>query len=125
MRGDGVMLYDWEKQFLTPPEENRIVMQTHRTVQLSDDELCLRLQGEAMPETAPLECANRNKRRKASPFFQAVNAQVSILAHHRRKLPKPDAAALQQRPILFAVIMENQHFQPVNGKPHVRPFFQQ
>lgn len=55
VRGDGEMLYDWEKQFLTPPEENRVVLQTHRTVQLSDDELCLRLRGEVNTETVPFE----------------------------------------------------------------------
>ena len=53
VRGDGDMLYDWEKRFLTPPEENRVVLQTHRTVQLSDDELCLRLRGEVDTETVP------------------------------------------------------------------------
>ena len=46
VRGDGEMLYDWEKSFLVPPEENRVVLQTHRTAQLSDDELCLRLRGD-------------------------------------------------------------------------------
>ena len=55
VQGDGEMLYDWEKRFLTPPEENRVVLQTHRTVQLSDDELCLRLRGEVNTETAPFE----------------------------------------------------------------------
>ena len=46
IRGDGAMLYDWEKQYLIPPEENRVMLQTHRTAQLSDDELCRRLRGE-------------------------------------------------------------------------------
>lgn len=44
--GDGPLLYDWEKRYLIPPEENRVMLQTHRTVQLSDDELCQRLRGE-------------------------------------------------------------------------------
>ncbi|MBQ3705774.1 MAG: glycosyl hydrolase 115 family protein [Clostridia bacterium] len=55
VQGDGEMLYDWEKRFLTPPEENRVVLQTHRTVQLSDDELCLRLRRETDIETVPFE----------------------------------------------------------------------
>ena len=46
IRGDGDMLYDWEKRYLIAPEETRVVLQTHRTAQLSDDELCLRLRGE-------------------------------------------------------------------------------
>ena len=46
IRGDGEMLYDWEKRYLIAPEETRVLLQTHRTVQLSDDELCLRLRGE-------------------------------------------------------------------------------
>ena len=44
--GDGDMLYDWEKAYLIPEEETRVVLQTHRTVQLSDDELAQRLRGE-------------------------------------------------------------------------------
>lgn len=46
IRGDGPLLYDWEKRYLIPPEENRVMLQTHRTIQLSDDELCQRLRGE-------------------------------------------------------------------------------
>lgn len=46
LRGDGTMLYDWEKQLVDSPEEHVVVLQTHRTVQLTDDELCLRLRGE-------------------------------------------------------------------------------
>ncbi len=45
LRGDGEMLYDWERQFLTVQDEKQIRLQTHRTVQLTDDELCLRLHG--------------------------------------------------------------------------------
>ena len=45
LRGDGEMLYDWEKRYLIPPER-RPLSQTHRTVQMSDDELCRRLRGE-------------------------------------------------------------------------------
>ena len=52
IRGDGDLMYDWEKQYLVSPEEKRVVLQTHRTVQLSDDELCLRLRGEAELEEA-------------------------------------------------------------------------
>lgn len=44
VRGDGNNLYAWEKRYLTLPEENLVVMQTHRTNQLTDDELCRRLQ---------------------------------------------------------------------------------
>ncbi|MBQ8135996.1 MAG: glycosyl hydrolase 115 family protein, partial [Clostridia bacterium] len=51
IRGDGALLYDWEKQYLVPPEEKRVVLQTHRTVQLSDDELCRRLRGEVVLKT--------------------------------------------------------------------------
>ena len=50
--GDGDMQYDWEKQYLVSPEEKKVVLQTHRTVQLSDDELCLRLKGEVDLKTA-------------------------------------------------------------------------
>ncbi|MBR1586155.1 MAG: glycosyl hydrolase 115 family protein [Clostridia bacterium] len=46
IRGDGELLYDWEKRYLIAPEETRVMLQTHRTAQLSDDELCLRLRGE-------------------------------------------------------------------------------
>ena len=47
IRGDGTMLYDWEKRFLLPESDKQITLQSHRTVQLSDDELCLRLRSEA------------------------------------------------------------------------------
>ena len=46
MRGDGEYLFKWEKQFLVPREEAIMSLQSHRTAQLSDDELCLRLRGE-------------------------------------------------------------------------------
>ena len=52
VRGDGDLLYDWEKRYLIAPEEVRVILQTHRTVQLSDDELCLRLRGEVPTERA-------------------------------------------------------------------------
>lgn len=45
IRGDNENLYNWEKQFLAPIGEVRITLQSHRTQQLSDDELCLRLRG--------------------------------------------------------------------------------
>ena len=45
LRGDGDMLYDWEMRFLVP-QRQRPLLQTHRTAQLSDDELCARLRGE-------------------------------------------------------------------------------
>lgn len=45
IRGDGELQYDWEKRYLVPPEETRVMLQTHRTAQLSDDALCLRLRG--------------------------------------------------------------------------------
>ena len=47
IRGNGTMLYDWEKRFLLPESDKQITLQSHRTVQLSDDELCLRLRSEA------------------------------------------------------------------------------
>lgn len=43
VRGDGDNLYRWEKQYLIPPEENRVALQTHRTAQLTDELLGLRL----------------------------------------------------------------------------------
>ena len=46
IRGDGEYLFKWEKQFLVPREEALLSLQSHRTVQLTDDELCLRLRGE-------------------------------------------------------------------------------
>jgi hypothetical protein len=46
IKGDGDLLYDWEKAFLIPPEENRVMLQTHRSMQLTDDDLALRLKGE-------------------------------------------------------------------------------
>ena len=52
VRGDGDLLYDWERHFLIPKEEARVILQTHRTVQLNDDELCLRLRGEVRMERA-------------------------------------------------------------------------
>ena len=52
IRGDGEYLFRWEKQFLIPRSEALLSLQSHRTVQLSDDELCLRLRGEI-----PLEYA--------------------------------------------------------------------
>ena len=52
IRGDGEYLFKWEKQFLVPREEALLSLQSHRTVQLSDDELCLRLRGEVALEKA-------------------------------------------------------------------------
>ncbi|MBR0407986.1 MAG: glycosyl hydrolase 115 family protein [Clostridia bacterium] len=46
IRGDGEYLFKWEKQFLVPQGERLLSLQSHRTTQLSDDELCLRLRGE-------------------------------------------------------------------------------
>ena len=45
LRGDGALLYDWEMQYLIPAAQ-RPLLQTHRTVQLDDEELCRRLRGE-------------------------------------------------------------------------------
>ncbi len=45
--GDGALLYDWEMKYLIPAEQ-RPLLQTHRTAQMSDDELCGRLRGEVM-----------------------------------------------------------------------------
>ena len=52
IRGDGEYLFKWEKQFLVPREERFLSLQSHRTTQLSDDELCLRLRGELTLEKA-------------------------------------------------------------------------
>ena len=52
IRGDGEYLFKWEKQYLVPREEALLSLQSHRTTQLSDDELCLRLRGEIALETA-------------------------------------------------------------------------
>ena len=46
IRGDGEYLFRWEKQYLVPRAEALLSLQSHRTVQLSDEELCLRLRGE-------------------------------------------------------------------------------
>ncbi len=46
IRGDGEYLFKWEKQFLVPREEAILSLQSHRTVQLTDEDLCLRLRGE-------------------------------------------------------------------------------
>ena len=46
IRGDGEYLFKWEKQFLVPREEALLSLQSHRTTQLTDEELCLRLRGE-------------------------------------------------------------------------------
>lgn len=37
---DGNNLYDWEKKYLIPPEETRVMCLTHRRNQMSDDNLC-------------------------------------------------------------------------------------
>ena len=52
IRGDGENLYKWEKMFLVPRDEALLSLQSHRTVQLSDDDLCLRLRGEIELEKA-------------------------------------------------------------------------
>ena len=52
VRGDGEYLFKWEKQYLVPREEALLSLQSHRTTQLSDDDLCLRLRGEIPLETA-------------------------------------------------------------------------
>ena len=46
IRGDGEYLFRWEKQYLVPRAEALLSLQSHRTVQLSDEKLCLRLRGE-------------------------------------------------------------------------------
>ena len=50
IRGDGEYLFRWEKQYLVPREEALLSLQSHRTTQLSDDELRLRLRGEVALE---------------------------------------------------------------------------
>ncbi len=45
IRGDSERLFDWEKRYLLSREEVRVTLQSHRTTQLSDEELCLRLRG--------------------------------------------------------------------------------
>ena len=45
IRGDGELRFKWEMQYLIPAER-RPLLQSHRTAQLSDDELCRRLRGE-------------------------------------------------------------------------------
>ena len=45
IRGDSERLFDWEKQYLIPKEETRVTLQSHRTQQLDDDEMCLQLRG--------------------------------------------------------------------------------
>lgn len=52
IRGDGALLFNWEKEFLVPESDRRISLQSHRSMQLSDDELCLRLRGLVRPERA-------------------------------------------------------------------------
>ena len=52
IRGDGEYLFKWEKQFLIPREEALLSLQSHRTAQLTDDDLCLRLRGEIPLEEA-------------------------------------------------------------------------
>ena len=45
IRGDSERLFGWEKQYLIPAEETRVTLQSHRTTQLSDEEMCRRLRG--------------------------------------------------------------------------------
>lgn len=45
LRGDGSLLYDWEMEYLIPVEQHPL-LQTHRTVQMSDEELCKHMRGE-------------------------------------------------------------------------------
>ena len=52
IRGDGERLFDWEKQYLIPVGETRVSLQSHRTQQLSDEELCRRLRGRIKLEDA-------------------------------------------------------------------------
>lgn len=52
IRGDCEQLYDWEKKYLIPVGETRVTLQSHRTQQLSDEELCRRLRGLITPEEA-------------------------------------------------------------------------
>ena len=52
IRGDGEYLFRWEKQYLVPREEALLSLQSHRTTQLTDEDLCLRLRGEIPLEPA-------------------------------------------------------------------------
>ena len=52
IRGDGERMYDWEKAYLTPESEKRVTLQSHRTCQLSDEEMCRLMRGEIEPEEA-------------------------------------------------------------------------
>lgn len=45
LKGDGELRFDWEMRYLIPPERHPL-LQSHRTAQLTDDELCRRLRGE-------------------------------------------------------------------------------
>lgn len=45
IRGDSEKRYNWEKQYLIPVEETRVTLQSHRTQQLGDEELCRQLRG--------------------------------------------------------------------------------
>lgn len=53
IRGDGERLFDWEKAYLIPVGETRVTLQSHRTQQLSDEELALRLRGSVPCEEIP------------------------------------------------------------------------
>ena len=52
MKGDGEYLFKWEKLFLIPRGEAILSLQSHRTRQLTDDDLALRLRGEIPLEEA-------------------------------------------------------------------------
>ncbi|MBO7663103.1 MAG: glycosyl hydrolase 115 family protein [Clostridia bacterium] len=52
IRGDSERLFGWEKQYLIPAEETRVTLQSHRTTQLSDEEMCRRLRGRVPLKTA-------------------------------------------------------------------------
>ena len=54
IRGDGPLMIGWEMTYLIPAEQ-RPLLQTHRTMQLSDDELCRRMRGEITLERAQEE----------------------------------------------------------------------
>ena len=45
LRGDGAQLYEWEMEYLIPAKQ-RPLLQTHRTAQMTDEELCNQLRGE-------------------------------------------------------------------------------
>jgi len=45
LRGDGELLYNWEMEYLIPVEQ-RPLLQTHRTAQMTDEDLCDHLRGE-------------------------------------------------------------------------------